>query len=329
MSSLGITNNSLLNLLSSTMLGHDAHSGVADTGNEDFSSSLALRLATLQAQSANVLINSASTGNQESILGLLNGLRSEPTASVNALSQYGTTAVQVKSLSASGRNLALSDPESAYKMMTVINSDDVTYKAQFAELSDMKTALADMQRIGSSLGSITDSLDGATVTSRLQDFVGKYNDWINRFEGSVTSGGVLTGTQAAEVSLHELEQNIENPFNGARSGFRGLNDLGISIDENTHLATLNTNKLSAALASNKTGVVDTIREFGANYSKSAELLNSTGNFVPNRLANLNRAIEYIDSNRSALQSEFGTGAPAKTTQQISNALARYQQIMAA
>jgi flagellar capping protein FliD len=213
-------------------------------------------------------------------------------------------------------------------MMSVINSDDVTYKAQFAELSDMKIAVADMQQTGLSLGSITDSLDGATVASRLQDFVRKYNDWINRFEGSVSGGGVLTGTQAAEVSLHELEQSIENPFNGARSGFRGLNDLGISIDENSHLATLNTNKLNAALASNKTGVVDTIREFGANYGKSAELLNSAGNFIPNRLANLDRAIEYIDSNKNALQSEFGTGAPAKTTQQISNALARYQQIMA-
>ena len=54
----------------------------------------------------------------------------------------------IKGLSLTGRNMALADPESAYKMMTVINSKDVYYKAQFSELSQMKSYVFQMQDAG-------------------------------------------------------------------------------------------------------------------------------------------------------------------------------------
>ena len=211
-------------------------------------------------------------------------------------------------------------------MMSIINKDDVTYKAQFSELSEMKTAVAGMQQAGQTLGSISSSVDNATIKSQLQEFVGKYNDWSKRFEGTVKSDGVLAGTQAAEVSLHELEQSVENPFNGAKDGFRGLKDLGLSIDDNTNIASLDLNKLDVALTTNKNGAISTIDEFSANFAKSAELLNSANNFIPNRLANLDRVIDYISDNKPALQAEFGLGAPAKPSAQISKALADYAQI---
>jgi hypothetical protein len=84
--------------------------------------------------------------------------------------------------------------------------------------------------------------------------------------------------------------------------------------------------LDAALTTNKSGVIDTIGEFSANFVKSAELLNSAGNFISNRLENLDRVIDYITDNKSALQTEFGLGAPAKMTEQIAKALASYQQV---
>jgi len=293
----------------------------------DFSSSLAVRMATLQAQSLNLLMGSENNrNNTTSSLDFLLGTNNASSSSTDSLSLLGLTTTTTQSLSASGRNLSLFDPESAYNMMSIINKDDVVYKAQFSELSEMKTAVAGMQQAGLSLGSIDGSQDNAAITSQLQDFVGKYNDWIKRFDDTVKSGGVLDGTQAAEVSLYELEQSVENPFNGASDGFHGLSDLGISIDESTNLASLDTNKLNAALTANKSGAIDTIGEFSANFAKSAELLNSDGNFIPNRLANLDRVIDYISDNKSALQTEFGLGAPAKLSEQIAKALASYEQM---
>ena len=295
----------------------------------DFSSSLTLRMAALQAQSVNLLIGSTNGSNKASSgLDFLMGKNSASSSSTDPFSLLGisTTTTSASSLSASGRNLSLFDPESAYNMMSIINRDDVTYKAQFSELSEMKTAVAGMQQAGQTLGTIGDSLGNEAVKSSLQDFVAKYNDWIKRFDGTVKAGGVLAGTQAAEVSLYELEQSVENPFFGAKDGFRGLSDLGLSIDESTNLASLVTDKLNAALATNKDGAINTISEFGVNFAKSAELLNSANNFIPNRLSNLDRAIDYITANKSSLQAEFGLGAPAKPSTAVSEALAHYAKI---
>ena len=295
----------------------------------DFSSSLTLRMAALQSQSLNLLIGSTNGSNKASSgLDFLMGMNSASSSSTDPFSLLGisTSTTGASSLSASGRNLSLFNPESAYSMMSIINSDDVTYKAQFSELSEMQTAVAGMQQAGQTLGTVGGSLDIEAIKSSLQDFVAKYNDWIKRFDGTVKAGGVLAGTQAAEISLYELEQSVENPFNGAKDGVHGLNDLGVSIDENTNLASLDTNKLNAALATNKNGAVNTISEFAANFAKSAELLNSANNFIPNRLSNLDRAIDYIAENKSSLQAEFGSGAPAKPSTAVSEALAHYAKI---
>jgi hypothetical protein len=69
-----------------------------------------------------------------------------------------------------------------------------------------------------------------------------------------------------------------------------------------------------------------VQAFSANFAKSAELLNSDGNFIPNRLANLNRAITYIDDNKTSLQAEFGLGDSVNPSAQVAKALAAYKQI---
>ena len=333
MSSLGIANN-LYSLLSS--FGTNGGSTSALAGNSllgaadstDFSTSLAVRMASLQAQSVNLLIGAANRGNSASGLDFLLGKTTSSTSASNDLRSLLGLSSATQGLSATGRNLSLFDPESAYNMMSIVNRDDVTYKAQFAELSEMKTAVAGMQAAGTALGDVDASIDDAQIVARMQEFVGKYNEWIKRFDGTVKSDGILAGTQAAEISLYELEQSIENPFNGAKDGFRGLSDLGLKIDEHTNLASLDTNTLNSALANNKNGVLNAVHEFSANFAKSAELLNSTNNFIPNRLANLDRVIDYITANKSSLQTEFGLGAPAKVSEQIAKAVARYEQIAA-
>lgn len=258
-------------------------------------------------------------------------LPSDPLSLINQITQksYINQSSSIKGLSPVGRNMALPDPESAYKMMGVINNKDVYYKAQFSELSQMGIYVSRMQHAGQNLGSIELSTGNDSIKSQLQEFVGQYNNWIQRFYPDIQEGGLLADTQAAQVSQFELEQNVNYRFFGAKYGVHGLGDLGIAIDPNTRLASLDTAKLDSLLTANKQGVVGTVQEFSANFAKSASLLNSDGNFVLKQLDNLNRAIHYIADNKDSLQKEFGTGDAAKPTGQVAQALASYNAAMPA
>ncbi len=293
----------------------------AAAGKSDFSSALALRLATLRAQSVDSLSAPAGSGSAAANrLDFLNAALS------GAASSSGPSALQPPG---SGRNLSLFDPESAYRMMSLINLGDATYKAQSAELSAMKGAVATLQSAGATLADATSaSASNDAIKAALQSFTDEYNGWIKRFDGTVRAGGVLAGTQAAVVSLNELEWSVENIFNGAKDGFRGLADLGLSIDPASKLASFDAATFDKALAANRLGAVNTIDEFAANFAKSAGLLNSPNNFIPNRLANLDRVISYIDAHRADLQREFGLGAPASSalSEPVAKALAAYRKV---
>lgn len=320
MSSIGIASTlfGLLQSGSATTRSHDAASKVQPP---DFASSLQLRLAELQAQSETGLFTSflgngksVSAGSPFDVLSNLNGA-----ASTSALAP---------GLSASGYNLSLFDPESAFTMMSVINTREVTYKAQFSELSAMKNAVSDLQDAAQTLGSVDSTQSDAEIKMQLQTFATAYNAWITRFDDTVKDGGLLAGTQAAEISLYELEQSVENIFNGAADGFHGLADLGFTIDPATNLASLNASTFDSALATNRTGAINTIDSFSTNFAKSAELLTASNNFIPNRLANLDRVIDYLDENMSSLQTEFGLGNPAKRSAEVARALAAYNSYYA-
>ena len=336
MSPLAIAS-TLFGLFQSSGSGSTAQSNQTGSGRHnaaesgDFSSSLALRMAGAKSQSINILLGSALGGNKASsgtdFLTRLSGAQSgSQLGATDPLSLLGLSTTS-QGLSPSGRNLSLFDPESAYRMMSVINAKDVTYKAQFSELSEMGTLVSGMQQAGQALGGVSALMDNEAIESQLQAFAAKYNDWVTRFDGTVKNNGLLAGTQAAEISLYELEQSVKNIFNGAKDGFHGMRDLGLNIDPNTKLATLDTSQLFAALGTNKTGAINALHEFGANFAKSAELLNSANNFIPNRLGNLDRVIDYITDHRSSLQAEFGLGDPAKPSAQVAKALAAYNQIL--
>lgn len=312
-------------------------SATTSGGQGDFASSLALRLAEFESQSLAALLKTADDDDQApSIFDLLAG-NSDATAedstgsdisSLLATLSSGGSTESASGLSASGLNLSLADPLSAFRMMSYINTGEVNYKAQFAELSQMGDAIESLESASDALGAIDTQADNAAIAAQLQSFVADYNAWITRFDGTVKSNGVLAGTQAAEVSLVELEFSIKNNLNGATSGLHGLSDLGLTIDDSSNLATLDSGMLDAALASNKSGVVATIKQFASNFSKSADLLNSPDNFIDNRLDNLDRVIDYLADNKSSLQTEFGTGAAAQPTSQVASALATYNQIYA-
>jgi len=221
-----------------------------------------------------------------------------------------------------GRNMALADPESAYRMMTLINGKDALYKAQAYELGEMGEAVAEMQQAGQKLAGIEAGHED--IEAGLQDFVAGYNEWIQRFDPVMSSDGLLAGTQAAQISRYELEQSVRNMFIGVSEGLSGIDDIGVDVMPDGTLS-LDRAKLDTMLTSNMKAVVGATREFGAHFARSAELLNADNNFIPNQLDNLNRAISYIGDNLAAWQAEFGIGDAARPAGQVAKALAAYRQ----
>jgi len=275
---------------------------------------------------ANVLLELASFRSQAlSSLMSLSSDQPDNGATSDFAKILGMKTDEANSNSSAGRNMALRDPEAAYDMMTQINEYAVTFKAQLSELTQLGDSVEQMEAAGEQLSDIDPATGNTAIQAQLLDFVNQYNTWIDRFSPVVEDGALLDNVQAAEISLYELEQSVTNMFNGAKDGLNGMTDLGISIDPVTHRAALDVTELDAVLASNKNGAVNTIDEFSANFAKSADLLNSNGNFIPNALDNRGRAIQFISDNISSLQTEFGTGDSAKPTGQVAKALAAYEQ----
>lgn len=306
----------------------DDRSAPSAAAGSQFIDHLRERLAEFKAQALGTLLAGATgrTGGQGA--GDLAALFGGNQSTSNSIAELLAGREIPGGLSASGRNNALFDPESGYRMMSEINRRDVTYRAEFAEMTDMAAYVRSMQQEAGKLSNIDDATAGADIRSRLNDFVAAYNGWIDRFDEVLASGGLLAGTHAATVSQWELEQSVENVFNGAGSGVRGMTALGLSIDPVSNMASLDTARLDAVLAGNPNGVLTTIREFSAHFARSAELLNSPNNFIPNRMANLSRVIDYLDDNKSALQMEFGLGDAARPSGDVARALAAYNAMRA-
>jgi hypothetical protein len=227
-----------------------------------------------------------------------------------------------------GRNMSLNDPESAYSMMTDINRFEVNWKAEFAELSEMDDTVETLGSSVQGLGKLSVDDSSEAIIAQLQAFVAQYNGWSERFAPDMKSGGILDHTQAAGVTVHELEASIRNILNGSKDGFSGLGDLGISIDPKTHAMTLDSKAFEAALASNKSGVVGTLKEFAADFSGAADSVTADGKFIERQLDNLDRVLDYLRDNMAAMRLEFGSGDMARTEGQVAKAVQAYEKMVA-
>jgi flagellar capping protein FliD len=282
--------------------------------------SLSQELVAFRNQALSLLMDSSSD-NQGSFESVLRSVAASGGASTSAGTQGG--------LSATGRNMSLFDPESAFNMMSVINQKEVDYKAQYSELSEMKSDVSELAGAADALAQISADSSSTEIHTQVQTFVDQYNAWVKRFDGDMKQGGILAGTQAAQVARWELDQSMESRFYGVDDGLNGLKDIGITIDKATGMASFDANKLDATLATNRQGAIDTIDEFSANFAGAAKLLNSAGNFIPNQLNNLGSAIHYINDNIASWRSEFGTGAAASSSGQVAQAVAAYNAAAAA
>jgi len=266
------------------------------------STSIVLSIATFRAQMLGSLTDLGS--NSDSSFGdILSSLQAGHDNSPSALTANSSAGVG----SATGLGNAQS-AQSVYALMTRIDGLNLAYKSQYSELSQMDSCLPRLEEAANQLGLTTVAAANDSIAAKLQDFAQQYNSWIQRFKPDVQRGAVLANTQAAEVPLYELDQVVENRFIGAKDGFHGLADLGVSIDPASGLMSVDAGQLGAALKDNKQAVVDAISEFSVKFAAAANLLASDDNLLQHRLNNLNGAIGYIGANLGSWQQEFGRGS---------------------
>ena len=279
------------------------------TGGADFSATFRLQVAALKSQSLQILASStqatAST-NTTSALDTLGG------ATLAAPTQQSSP-MTIPGMSATGRITSLHDPESAYRMMSIINQAEATYTGQRNSLTQMRDMLRELRQEAHALvkEAKNPESDVQTLSTALGQFKEAYNTWISTFSNDLANGGVLHGNQAATVVRSGLRNIVTDIFHGAAHGFQGLGDLGLTINGNDQLANFSTKEFAQTAAQKIDAVRDTINQFAVRFEQATTLFAASGNFIDNRQNNLQRALEFIASNKPALQAEFGLGDPAK------------------
>lgn len=282
---------------------------LAKTGSADFGATFRLQVAALKSHSLQTLVStttSPATANSTSALDALGN------ASLTAPTQQ-TSPMTIPGMSAIGRITSLHDPESAYRMMSIINQAEATYTGQRNSLTQMRDMLRDLRQEAHSLVKHAKNPEGdvQTLSTALGQFKEAYNNWISKFSNDLASGGVLHGNQAATVVRSGLRNTVTDIFLGAAHGFQGLGDLGLNINGRDQLADFNAKEFAQTASQNIGAVRDTIHQFAVRFEQATTLFASSGNFIDNRQNNLQRALEFIASNKPALQAEFGLGDPAK------------------
>ena len=162
--------------------------------------SIIQNIASFKSQMIGSLFGSSAEFKGDFLSALLSQQRTSNSAQTDAVSLLAQSN-QAPGLTAAGRNQALFDPESAYKMMTGINNRDVLHKAEFSEMRKMSGYVEQIEAVGQGLGSITTSTPNSDIQAQLQSFAAEYNTLAQRFRPSVQNGGMLDGVQAAEISL--------------------------------------------------------------------------------------------------------------------------------
>ncbi|MBC7857870.1 MAG: hypothetical protein H7Z39_03655 [Burkholderiaceae bacterium] len=212
-------------------------------------------------------------------------------------------------------------------MVTVLNRVEVTFKAQYAELGELAKSLLQGEGAAQQLGRLDAQSSGADIKAALDEFVQTYNAGVNRFAPGVAKGGVLEGSWEAERARFATRREIGNILTGAEAGHKGgLATLGVSVDPQTGLASIDAAQFDSALAGNKGRVVAALDDFADAFVAMVDSLTATDHAQSRQMDNLHRAVDWIDANKAAVRQEFGAGAAATPNAAFAKAAAQYDDI---
>ena len=212
-------------------------------------------------------------------------------------------------------------------MITVLNRVEVTFKAQFSELGEMRHSLVAEQGAARQLAGLTADSAKADIKAELAHFLETYNAGVNRFAPAVDKGGILEGSWEAARARFATQRDIGYVLNGSEVGIKGdLAKLGVTTDPKTGLAAIDQAKLDGALDKDPGHVVASLTAFANTFVTTVDFLNAKGHSQQRQMANLDRAVNWIGDNKAAVQKEFGPGAAATPNAAFAKAAGNYGQM---
>ncbi|MEJ7807652.1 MAG: flagellar filament capping protein FliD, partial [Telluria sp.] len=212
-------------------------------------------------------------------------------------------------------------------MVTVLNRVEVTFKAQFSELGEMRHSLVAEQAAAKQLTGLSADSSSADIKAGIDHFVQTYNAGVNRFAPAVDKGGILEGSWEAGRARFATQRDISYILNGSEVGIKGdLAKLGITTDPKSGLAMVDNAKLDGALAKDKGHVAASVTAFANTFVTTVDFLNAKGHSQQRQMANLNRAVTWIGDNKASVQKEFGPGAAATPNEAFAKAAALYDEM---
>lgn len=190
------------------------------------------------------------------------------------------------------------------------------YNARVEEIGDeaevltrLRSRMAELGTASQGLENITGASGDGEIKAALQDFITRYNAWDAEFDPYFEQGALLDDNQAGEVARFSLRREVGSIFHGAgNGGFElGLTDMGVSFTPDGQLV-LDDAAFDAALASNRSGAVQTLNNVAKAFGDAAELLAADGHLLDRRIDNAERAVAWAADNQDEVDAEFGPGA---------------------
>jgi hypothetical protein len=259
------------------------------------------------------------------------GIASPDSTNFSSVLDQFSAALDAKSLPTptkpTGLDASQAFSQPGQNMVTVLNRVEVSFKAQYAELDQLKSTLTQEQDAAKALSTVGTQTSNADIAAALDNFVASYNAGVTRFAPDVAAGGILEGSQEAARARFATKRDIDNILTGSEVGVEGgLAALGISTDPKTGLASIDHAQLEAALAKNKGIDLVAINDFATTFAATVSTLTAPDHAQVRQMANLDHAVQWIGSNKDAVQKEFGPGAAATPDDAFAKAATRYDEI---
>jgi flagellar hook-associated protein 2 len=144
----------------------------------------------------------------------------------------------------------------------------------------------------------------ATLTTSLNAFVKAYNDAaksmkdLGAYNASSKSAGVLQGDAVLRSSQSQIAKFLTTPIGGS-SNYQVLSNIGVTLGKDGTL-TLDSAKLSKAVASDFAGVSALVANTGTAFSKGIDSLIGTAGNIPAATDSTNRLIKALTTRQNTL-----------------------------
>jgi flagellar hook-associated protein 2 len=229
-------------------------------------------------------INAANGGVTASIIndGTGNRLVLNSTDSGAANSLEITASAGLAPLSYTVASHTMTETQRAQDALLKINGLNVTSASNTVSTAIKGVTLNLQQAQPGKLVNLSVGHNNADIVTAVQAFVDKYNEFatsvqsVSSYDAKTNTAGVLLGETTARSALAGVRSLLSSAVAGLSGSARSLPDIGVKTKADGTLS-LDTNKLSAALAADHKGVVGVFAVTGIPSSSSVSYLSSTLN----------------------------------------------------